>query len=310
MRAIGILEAGGPEVLQIVELPEVHAGRNQVRVRIKAVAVNPVDTLLRVGKKFEQTNPEPFIVGMDLAGHIDEIGPETATDFDIGDPVIAMTLPREGLGSYRENIVLPVDAVSPAPKTASIVEASTLSMNALTARQSLDQLGLTAGQTIGVTGAAGCYGGYVVQLAKAEGLRVIADSSKEDKQLVTELGADVVVPRGDDISEQIRNVVPEGVDGLADGSVQNELSVGAIREGGSFASVRYWEGTGERDIKFHSTSVSDYFQRSDLLNELSKQVEEGILTLRVAETFSAEQATEAHKKLEAGGIRGRCVILL
>ena len=310
MRAIGILEAGGPEVLQIVELPDVHAGSNQVRIRIRAVAVNPVDTMLRVGKKFDQPNPEPFIVGMDLAGHIDEIGPDTETDFKVGDPVIAMTLPREGLGSYRENIVLPVDAVSPAPKNASIVEASTLSMNALTARQSLDQLGLTSGQTIAVIGAAGCYGGYVVQLAKAEGLRVIADSSTEDKELVTELGADVVVPRGDNISEQIRNIVPEGVDGLADGSVQNELSVGAIRDGGSFASVRYWEGTGERDIKFHRTSVSDYFQRSDLLDQLSKQVDDGILTLRVAETFSAEQATEAHKKLEAGGTRGRCVILL
>ena len=93
-------------------------------------------------------------------------------------------------------------------------------------------------------------------------------------------------------------------------TVQNELSVGAIRDGGSFASVRYWEGTGERDIKFHRTSVSDYFQRSDLLDQLSKQVDDGILTLRVAETFSAEQATEAHKKLEAGGTRGRCVILL
>ena len=310
MRAIGILEAGGPEVLQIVELPEVHAERNQVRIRIKAVAVNPVDTMLRVGKKFDQNNPEPFIVGMDLAGHIDEIGPDTKTDFRIGDPVIAMTLPRDGHGSYRENIVLPVDAVSPAPKNASIVEASTLSMNALTARQSLDQLGLHSGQTIGITGAAGCYGGYVVQLAKAEGLKVIADSSTKDRELVTELGADIVVTRGDDISEKIRNVMPEGVDGLADGAVQNELAVGAIKDGGSFASVRYWEGTAERDIKFHRTSVSDYFQRSDLLDQLSKQVDDGTLTLRVAETFAAEQATEAHQKLEAGGTRGRCVILL
>ena len=140
MRAIGVLEAGGPEVLQIVELPEVHAGRNELRIRIKAVAVNPVDTMLRVGKKFDLTNPEPFIVGMDLAGQIDEIGPDTKTDFEIGDSVIAMTLPRKGLGSYRENIVLPVDAVSRAPKTASLVEASTLPMNGLTARQSLDQL--------------------------------------------------------------------------------------------------------------------------------------------------------------------------
>jgi NADPH:quinone reductase-like Zn-dependent oxidoreductase len=246
---------------------------------------------------------------MDLAGNIDEIGPDTETNLRIGDAVIAMVLPREGMGAYRESIVLPVDSVSLAPKNASLVEASTLSMNGLTARQSLDQLGLSEGQTIGVTGAAGCYGGYVVQLAKSEGLRVIADASPNDEDLVSELGADIVVPRGDDIAQQMMKVVPEGVDGLVDGSVQNHLSVGAVRDGGSFVSVRYWEGTAERDIEFHQTSVSDYFHRADLLGQLSRQVEDGILTLRVAETFPAEAAAKAHEKLEAGGTRGRCVIV-
>ena len=78
----------------------------------------------------------------------------------------------------------------------------------------------------------------MVQLAKADGLRVIGDASPSDEQLVRDLGADIVVPRGDDISEQIRKVAPEGVDALADGAVQNELAVGAIRDGGQFASVR------------------------------------------------------------------------
>jgi len=83
-------------------------------------------------------------------------------------------------------------------------------MNGLTARQSLDQLP-HCGQAIAVTGAAGCYGGYVVQLAKADGLHVIADASSTDEALVRDLGADVVVPRGDDIAAQFRQTDPDGV---------------------------------------------------------------------------------------------------
>ena len=180
-------------------------------------------------------------------------------------------------------------------------------MNGLTARQSLDQLALSPGQTLAVTGAAGCYGGYVVQLAKAEGLRVIADASSADEALVQSLGADVVVPRGDDIADRIRVVAPEGVDGLADGAVQNELAVGAVRDGGAFASVRGWAGD-ERGISFHRTMVTGYDHRADLLDQLRAQAEAGVLTLRVAATYPAEQAAEAHRRLEAGGTRGRCVI--
>ena len=311
MRGIGITKSGGPEVLGVYELPEVHPGPGEVRVRIRAVCVNPVDTIMRTNTRSEAIGqcPVPFILGMDLAGYIDEIGPDSVTNLDIGDAVIAMVLPAQDCGAYRESIVLPVDSVSLAPKNASLVEASTLAMNGLTARQSLDQLGLRAGQTIGVTGAAGCYGGYVVQLAKSEGLRVVADASHKDEKLVSNLGADIVVPRGDDITEQIRNVMPEGVDGLADGAVQNHLAVGAVRDGGRFVSVRYWDGTGEGRVEFHKTSVRDYFHRADLLDKLCRQVEEGILTLRVAATFPPEEAAEAHRRLEAGGTRGRFVIV-
>ena len=91
------------------------------------------------------------------------------------------------------SIVLSADSVVRAPLDSSHIEATTLPMNGLTARQSLDQLALVPGQTVAVTGAAGCYGGYVVQLAKADGLHVIADASSTDEGLVRDLGADVVV---------------------------------------------------------------------------------------------------------------------
>jgi NADPH2:quinone reductase len=312
MRGVGVVEFGGPDALQVVDLPEVHAGPGELRLRILATAVSPTDTHHRAGARADRLkkDPPPYIPGMDAAGVIDEVGAGTETTLAIGDSVVAMVIPTGSHGGYRESLVLAADAVSRAPAGVSHVEAATLPMNGLTARLSLDQLALDRGQVIAVTGAAGCYGGYVVQLAKADGLEVVADASSVDEQLVRELGADIVVPRGDDVADQIRAVCPDGVDGLADGSFQNALAVAAVRDGGAFASVRGWEGTGERGITFHTTWVRELDHRADLLDGLRQQAEAGLISLRVAESFAAEDAADAHRRLEAGGTRGRCVITL
>jgi NADPH:quinone reductase-like Zn-dependent oxidoreductase len=248
----------------MVDLPETHAAAGEVRIRVHASTVNPTDTYLRKGARADALRnvPPPYVPGMDVAGVVDEIGTGTATDLAVGDAVMAMVVNHGSHGGYRESIVLPADCVARAPAGATPIEAATLPMNALTARQSLDQLALRPGQTLAVTGAAGCYGGYVVQLAKADGLRVIADASSADAALVRSLGADVVVARGDDIAAQIRKVAPHGVDGLADGSFQSGLAAGAVRDGGAFASVRGWSGN-ERGIVFHKTSVRGYDHRAD-----------------------------------------------
>ena len=86
-----------------------------------------------------------------------------------------------------------------------------------------------------MTGAAGAYGGYVIHLAKSEGLTVIADASEKDEKLVASLGADIVVRRGDDVASRIRKHFPQGVDGLADGAVLNALVIPAVRDGGAFS---------------------------------------------------------------------------
>ena len=311
MRGVGVIEFGGPEALQVVDLPEVHAGPGEVRLRVHAATVNPTDTFVRGGARADalrEQGPPPYIPGMDAAGVIDEVGPDTETDLQVGDAVMAMVIPRGSHGAYRESIVLKADAVTRSPVGSSHAEASTLPMNALTARQSLDQMNLQPGQTLAVTGAAGCYGGYMVELGKADGLTVIGDAAEKDVQLVKDLGADIIVPRGDDISEQIRKVLPEGVDGLADGAVQNELAVGAIKDGGHYASVRGWRGDPERDITFHVTMVFSYDRRADLLDTLRRQVEDGQVTLRVNSTYPAEQASETHRLFKQGGHRGRFVI--
>ena len=311
MRGVGVMEFGGPEALQVVDLPEVHAGSGEVRLRVYAATVNPTDTFIRGGARADalrEQGPPPYIPGMDAAGVIDEVGPDTETDLQVGAAVMAMVIPRGSHGTYRESIVLKADAVTRAPAGSNHAEASTLPMNALTARQSLDQMGLQPGQTLAVTGAAGCYGGYMVELGKADGLTVIGDASAKDVQLVKDLGADIVVPRGDDIADQIRKVLPEGVDGLADGAVQNELAVGAIKDGGHYASVRGWRGEPERDISFHVTMVFTYDRRADLLDEIRQQVEDGQVTMRVNSTYPAEQASETHRLFKQGGHRGRFVI--
>jgi NADPH:quinone reductase-like Zn-dependent oxidoreductase len=188
------------------------------------------------------------------------------------------------------------------------VQAATLPMNGLTARRSLDLLGLKAGQVLAVTGAAGIYGGYVIQLAKNDGLKVIADASEADEVLVKSLGPDIVVRRGDDVAARIRQHCPDGVDGLADGAVLNELVVPAVRDGGSFTSVRGFKGAPQRGINFTATFVREYDREFEKLDRLRQLAEEGVLKIRVAETYPPERAGEAHRRLEARGTRGRLVI--
>jgi NADPH:quinone reductase-like Zn-dependent oxidoreductase len=204
--------------------------------------------------------------------------------------------------------VLPGDSVVPVPAGTDAVAASTLPMNALTARLALDLLALRPGQVLAVTGAAGAFGGYIVQLAKADGLTVVADASEPDEELVRGLGADVVVRRGDDVAQRIREAYPDGVDGLADGAVQDALVLPAIREGGGMATVRGYRGDGQRGIEVHPTLVRRVAEDRAALDRLRQQAEDGVLTLRVARTFPAEDAAEAHRVLEAGGVRGRLVL--
>lgn len=310
MRAVGLMVQGGPEVLQIVDVPETHTGPGEVRLRVFAATVNPTDLMARNGSRTEQQklDPPPYIPGMDAAGIVDEVGEGVTTGVNVGDRVMAMVCPQASHGAYREQIVLKARAVVPAPAGTTHVQAATLPMNGLTARQSLDLLGLSAGQVLAVTGAAGAYGGYVIQLAKADGLTVIADASEADEKLVQSLGADIVVRRGDDVAERVRQHFPDGVDGLADGAVQCEQVIPAVRDGGAFTAVRGFIGEPQRDINFTATSVRNYDCEYEKLDKLRQQMEAGILTLRVAETYPAAQASEAHRRLEAGGTRGRLVL--
>ena len=311
MKAIGITTFGGPEVLQVIELPEPHPGVGEVRVRVHAAAVNPTDTLFRAGSQAARLvgRPAPYVPGVDVAGVIDELGPDADNRLKLGDRVVAYVIPSSPHGgSYAEQIVVPAASVVHAPAGVDLFAASTLLLNALTARVALDSLALTAGQLLAVTGAAGSFGGYVIQLAKAEKLEVIADASQADKALVHSLGADHVLERGNDFAKHVHLIVPDGVPGLADGAVLNNLALPAIADGGALAVIRGWDGPTERNITIHKISAPDFATHTAMLAKLVQQAEDNILTLRVADVLPANQAAEAHRRFEAGGVRGRLVL--
>jgi NADPH:quinone reductase-like Zn-dependent oxidoreductase len=312
MRAVGVTEFGPPEVLHLVELPDPEPGPGEVRLRVHAAAVNPTDTVLRSGARagrLKDVSP-PHVPGMDAAGVLDAIGDGTATDLRIGERVMAVVLPLGPRGAYAERVVVPAESVVRAPRGASDAQAATLPMNGLTARLALSQLALEPGQTLAVTGGAGAVGGYAIQLGRAEGLRVVADAAPEDEKLVRALGAQVVVQRGDDFADRVRTEMPEGVDGLVDGALLDRLAVQAVRDGGRMATLRGYDGAGAdgRGITFLPVYVRNGAREHDKLDRLRAQAEAGVLTLRVARTMPADQAAQAHRLLEAGGVRGRLVL--
>jgi len=310
MKAVGIMTHGGPETLEVLEVPDQDAGSGQIRIRNFAASVNPVDVSVRNGSmaEIQKINPPPYVPGMDAAGVIDQIGDDVETDLKVGDSVMAMVVPNGIHGAYKEHIVLDENAVVRAPKDTNHIQASTLPMNSLTARLSLDLLGLNKGQVLAVTGGPGAYGGFVIQLAKADGLTVIADSNESDRGLLKSLGVDIIIPRDDGFAARVREEFPNGVDGIADGALLNESAIEAVKDGGSFTSVRGFKGEPQRDIDFTATWVTAYDCKKAILETLCQQAEEGVLTLRVADSVTMENAAEAHKKLEAGGTRGRMVI--
>jgi NADPH:quinone reductase len=317
MKVVGVSQFGGPEALRVFEVPEPHAGPGEVRVRVRAATVNPGDTVLRAGQLDLGARRPPYIPGMEAAGIVDEIGEGAVTGLRAGDAVMTFVMPlRPEGGAYAEYLALPADWVAPAPSGASHAEAAALPMNGLTARLAVDVLGLSPGQVLAVTGAAGSVGGYAVQMAKADGLRVIADAAPADAGLVRTLGADVTVPRGAGVADRFRQAAPGGADGLVDAALIGTATLSrAVRDGGGIAIVRD-EGPqaadpGElarRRITRHPVFVPEYLGDQARLTRLRSQAETGTLTLRVARTFPAEQAADAHRLLEAGGTRGRMIL--
>ncbi len=309
MRAVVITGPGGLEVLGVADRAVRHAGPSEVRIAVKAAAVNPTDIGLRQNGAGGELQP-PWVPGMDAAGTIESVGAEVDR-LAVGEQVMAAVSPRrpEG-GAQAELIVVPAASVVPIPDGATLPQAATLPMNGLTARLGLELLGLEAGQSLAVSGGAGLLASYVIPLAKLRGLRVIADAKPADRKLVRGFGADVVVPRGEGFAPAVREAASDGVDALFDTALLGDAAFAAIRDGGAMAVVRGWDdSTPERGIEIRQVRVITVLERTYWLQELRELASEGRIALRVAAEFPPEKAGEAQRLMASGGLRGRAVIV-
>ncbi|WP_205699435.1 NADP-dependent oxidoreductase [Conexibacter sp. SYSU D00693] len=261
-------------------LPE--PGPGEVRIRVRAAGITPADLGVRDGF-FHQIGLATGSVGLgwDLAGTVDALGPDVDA-FAVGDEVLGVHDSFDAaVRGQGEAVVLPLRAVALAPEGVPLDAAATLSLNALTAKQSLDLLALEPGQTLLVTGARGSVGGFAVELARLRGLEVVA------------------VGRGD--------ALPTGVDGALDAAAVGADVLVAVRDGGAFVAVKDpAEPPAERGIRV--TTVHTYAQPGELA-ELSRLAQEGRLTLHVAERFGLDEADAAYARVAEGGLRGRVLLV-
>jgi NADPH:quinone reductase-like Zn-dependent oxidoreductase len=181
-------------------------------------------------------------------------------------------------------------------------------MNGMTVRTALDLLALPAGATLAVTGSAGIVGQYAIQLGRHAGLTVIGDAKPEDSALIESFGAHHVVPRGDAMAAAVRGLYPDGVDAVIDAALLGPSVLPAVRDGGQLLAVRPFQGETERDITIHLVQVGQHLHEGHRLAGLAGLVTAGVLTLRVADVLPAAGAADAHRRLAAGGVRGRLVL--
>ncbi|MEW1638180.1 NADP-dependent oxidoreductase [Streptomyces sp. NPDC093801] len=311
MRAVVVRRFGGPEVLELIEVPDPEPGPGQVRLRVEAAGVNPVDAVTRSGALAAAglMGPRETVgIGWDAAGTVDRLGPGVS-GFAPGDRVIGLRDRLDvPLGAYADALVLDASALAPAPAGVSAEAAATLPLNGLTALQALDLLALPAGATLLVTGAAGGVGGFAGQLAARRGLRVVAVAGEGDTAAVRAAGADLVVPRGAaDLAAEVRSLVPGGVDGALDAALLGVAALGAVRNRGCFVAV----SAGAAPLGLRGVRVDHVWVAADgaALAGLSALAGRGELTLRVADTLPLDRAAAAHHRLAAGGLRGRLVLV-
>ena len=296
MRAVVVNSFGGPEAVEVVETEVPEPGARQVRIKVAAASLNPVDAGVRSGV-FGGAGRR-IGLGWDVAGTVDAVG--AAASWSVGDEVVALDYGMDKpLGTHAEYVVVDADAVAPAPATVDAVHAATLPLNALTAAQALDRLELTPGRSsLLVTGAAGAVGGYAVRLAAHRGIPVTGLAREGDEAFVRSLGARHVT--GDAVADR-------DFDAVLDAAVLGEPALAWVRDGGRYIGViPHAEPASVRGVRTGAVEVSADGAR---LAGLVRLLDEGVLTTRVAETYALDDAMKAHARLDEGGVRGRLVLV-
>lgn len=305
MKTMALRQYGGPEVLEPLDLPVPQPQPGEVRMRVRAVSINPVDYKRRQQGPYTDF---PVVLGWDVSGVVDALG-EGVTDFRVGDEVYGMIrFPAEGR-AYAESVTAPATHLAHKPASLSHTEAAAMTLAPLTALQAFGRMGLGEGQTVLIHAGAGGVGHFAVQLARARGARVIATASEQNREFVRELGADEVIDyRARPFEEQVSSV-----DAVLDtvGGETFTRSFGVVRPGGWVVSIvtrmtdELHEQARQRGV--HADWIWVVPSRSQL-EELSALAESGHLKPHVSQTFPLERVADAHRAQETGRTVGKIVL--
>ena len=307
-RAIIYETFGGPEILELREVPEPHAGPSEVRARVTAAGLNPMDWVLasqpEVAKQFGVSLPSGF--GYDFAGVVDEVG-DDATGFAVGDRVYGGAMGRAAADFVV--VTTPTeapDALFHTPEGISDELASTLPVPGMTATAALEAIDLTSGDTVLIGGAAGGVGVLAVQLAKLAGARVIGTASQSTFDFLRQFGAEPVA-YGGGLADRVRTLAPDGVTAATDlfgtETAETALALGVAPERISTIAAGPNPPGGVR-------ATGGINAGPDALTRITDAILAGTITVPIAATFALEQTRDA-VTLQAGRhVHGKIVITL
>jgi NADPH:quinone reductase-like Zn-dependent oxidoreductase len=291
MRAARIERFGGPEVVEIEDVPVPEPGAGEVLVRVAAAGVAPWDAIIRDGRS-KVSPPPPLTLGSDLAGTVERLG-GGVSGLRVGDAVYGVTN-AQFVGAHAEYAVCQAGMIAPQPATLSALEAASAPVIGVTAYQMLFEHAATkAGDRVLVTGAAGNVGAYAVQMAVGAGLRVVAVVRAKDAALVRDLGASAVV---DATVEGFERGLPP-VDAILDlvGGELLDRCLAALKPGGKLVTVvtdpPAPKRAGVETIFFYADVTTDRLRR------LTDLFARGGLSARVGSVLPLEQARRAHEML-------------
>jgi len=311
MRAFFAVAYGGPEVMQLGELPEPRLAAGQVLVAVKAASVNPVDWKVRGGAMKLLSGRPPKVLGTDFAGTVAALGPG-AGGLAVGAPVLGTTRMMFGApGSHAERVAVPARRLAPLPPGLSFEEAAALPVAALTALNGLARCGDLAGRAVLVLGATGGVGHFAVQIARARGARVTAVCSGKNAAAARALGAEEVLDyQREDFRQQGRRW-----DVIFDAHAGTGFSAAAaaLAERGCYATTlpgprevlrRFWGRlAGGRQVV-----LANLRDRPEDHAELARLLASGKVRPIVAQVFPLARAAEAFAAVEQGGTVGKVVI--
>jgi NADPH:quinone reductase-like Zn-dependent oxidoreductase len=295
MKAVRYAQFGGPEVLQLADVPEPHAGPSEIRVAVRAVGINPIDWKLRGGAMGGEL---PRGTGVEASGVVDEVG-DQVTGVSAGDRVFG-----SAASAAAEFAVMSHFAVIPA--SLDFAGAAALPVAVETATRCLDLLGVADGQTVLINGASGGVGLATVQLARVRGARVIGSGGPRSQDRLRVFGAEPVV-YGDGMAEQVRALAPDGVDRAIDMAMSGGVATLVQLAGGAdnVIAIADFQGAQQHGVRFTGGGSESAWHG---LDDVVALIEEGRFTLPVARTLPMSQIGDAQRLSEEGHAGGKIVV--